>query len=566
MALVNKTFNQLIDFTRTTSATYVNSAGLIATTSASANLLTYTQEFDNAAWSKANATVTANSAIAPDGTATADTLTETTANNVHQAIQNVSVTSGATYTASVFVQNASGTRRLNIAFPATGFGTEIYATFNLSTLAIATSAGVTATISSLGNGWFRCQATATATLTASTQLVFRLASTDTASFQSYTGDGTSGLYLWGAQLEQASTASAYTRNYGGVYPPRFDYDPVTLAPKGLLIEEQRTNLLTYSSDFTNAVWSNANVTVTAAATTSPDGTANASKLAATAGAATGLYQSVAVAATSATVSVYVKQGTGATTANNFVLYNVTTATNLIAGTLNYSTGAWAYTTGSTGVTVSNAENGWWRVQITATSGITSGNTIRFYTGFAGAVQTAGDFLYAYGAQLEAGAFATSYIPTVASQVTRSADIAVIQAPNFAPWFNGTAGTFVVQADTFAPSGTRALAAPGSGSSALIYVTSSSFIGIYDGTNIVATANTVSPNTAFKGATAYSASGLAAVLNNGTVASGSYTGSFASVSSIYLGTNAVAGSINGHIRSIKYYPTQLTNAQLQALTT
>ena len=57
--------------------------------------------------------------------------------------------------------------------------------------------------------------------------------------------------------------------------PRFDFDPVTLAPLGFLIEEQRVNLLLYSAEFDNAAWAKTNTTITANATTSPDGTANA---------------------------------------------------------------------------------------------------------------------------------------------------------------------------------------------------------------------------------------------------------------------------------------------------
>lgn len=171
----------------------------------------------------------------------------------------------------------------------------------------------------------------------------------------------------------------------------------------------RRNLLTYSSDWTNAIWVKSNVTVTAAATTSPDGTANAQKLEATTTAATQINSTtITVAATSATYSIYVKQGTGGTTANSFLLRNNTTSTNLVGGTLNYSTGVWTYTTGSAGVTVSNAGNGWWRLQISASTGITSGNTLICYTGFVSTSSTAGDFLYAYGAQLETGSTATAY--------------------------------------------------------------------------------------------------------------------------------------------------------------
>jgi hypothetical protein len=56
-------------------------------------------------------------------------------------------------------------------------------------------------------------------------------------------------------------------------------------------------------------------------------------------------------------------------------------------------------------------------------------------------------IYAWGAQVEAGAFATSYIPTVASQVTRSADSAVMTGTNFSSWYNASEGTFYCEAAT-----------------------------------------------------------------------------------------------------------------------
>jgi hypothetical protein len=77
MPLVSQTFDQLLDFTRTTSGTFVGSNGLVQTTPASVNLFTQTQQFDNAAWTKNATTATANTTVAPDGTSTADTLTAT---------------------------------------------------------------------------------------------------------------------------------------------------------------------------------------------------------------------------------------------------------------------------------------------------------------------------------------------------------------------------------------------------------------------------------------------------------------------------------------------------------
>ena len=102
MPLVSRTFDQLIDFTRTSAGTYVDETGKIVSTPASRNLLTFTQEFDNAAWGKTAATVTANTTTAPDGTSTADTLSADGTSSSHAVIQAVS--SGFARCSSVYLK------------------------------------------------------------------------------------------------------------------------------------------------------------------------------------------------------------------------------------------------------------------------------------------------------------------------------------------------------------------------------------------------------------------------------------------------------------------------------
>lgn len=375
-----------------------------------------------------------------------------------------------------------------------------------------------------------------------------------------------------------TSAATYVNSAGNVVSAsanvaRFDYDPATLAPKGLLIESQRTNLLLRSEEFDNASWTKANVTVTANAVTAPDGTTTADKVQATATAATVLSQLVAsVSGTSATYSIYAKQGSGPTDANIFLLRNNTTATNLISGTLNYSTGVWTYTTGSTGVTVSNAGNGWWRIQITVTSGITSGDGLLVYAGFMGNSEAAGEFAYLWGAQLEAGSFATSYIPTVASQVTRAADQASIVAPNFAPWYNQSEGTFVVEAVTQKPTSLVATVIAIDASDGGI--NNRHYIGVVSASAEVRTVNggsvqslltqAYTANVIEKYAYAVKANDFA-FARNGNIVGTDTSGSMPTIDRMFIGNAAgSAAYFNGHIRSIRYFPTRLSNAQLQAL--
>ena len=196
------------------------------------NKLIYTQQFDNAAWTKAQATVTANSSVAPDGTTTADTLLDTAANNIHHINQTVTGTpSGLTYTVSAYLK-ASALNYATIGLSDISSGS-LYAVavFNLSSGALATSgaagAGYSVTssgITSVGNGWYRCAVT----VVAGTSVSFLKAvvganktgviTGSAGGFETYLGDG-SGVFVWGAQLEEGASASAYQPNGASVGGP-----------------------------------------------------------------------------------------------------------------------------------------------------------------------------------------------------------------------------------------------------------------------------------------------------------------------------------------------------------
>jgi hypothetical protein len=141
--------------------------------------------------------------------------------------------------------------------------------------------------------------------------------------------------------------------------------------------------------------------------------------------------------------------------------------------------------------------------------------------------------------------------------------------NFSSWFNQTEGTFVVVADVIAPTvAANRIVGVNNATSAFAYTAATTGrYGAFDGT-IVNTANAVSANTPFKGATAYDASNKNAVLNGGTVATEARSASIplTPASSIQLGSDrTIASFLNGHIRQIAYFNTRLPDAQLQALT-
>jgi hypothetical protein len=148
-------------------------------------------------WSTVQATVTANSTTAPDGTLTADTLVPTAVLQQHRLDQTTTITAAA-HNASVYAKAAG------YGFLWMRLGT-LAGIFNLSTGAITSlSGGATGTATDVGNGWWRCSLQGT---TAGSD-TFRLAATPTASTADYTGDGTSGIYLWGAQIELGVGASS----------------------------------------------------------------------------------------------------------------------------------------------------------------------------------------------------------------------------------------------------------------------------------------------------------------------------------------------------------------------
>jgi hypothetical protein len=169
------------------------------------NLLLRSEEFDNASWTKFRGSIAPNAETAPSGTLTADKLVEdTTATNTHGAFQSITVANGAAYTFSCYIKAGE---RTSVSFRVSLTGSEINAAFfNLSTgVVLSTGSGYTATITSVGANWYRCSVTATSSVTSSVFVVNTAIGTN----NSYTGDGTSGIYLWGAMLETGSTATAY---------------------------------------------------------------------------------------------------------------------------------------------------------------------------------------------------------------------------------------------------------------------------------------------------------------------------------------------------------------------
>jgi hypothetical protein len=588
--LTQTTFSSLITFSRASNATRYSPTGQLEY--APHNLLLQSQDFSTT-WTNGNTTETTNTAVAPDGTTTADTLDDGTSTATHDIAQNVSITSGTTYTLSAFFKNID--RQYVILACSTGTNSWASAKFDLVAGAVgATSSSgagwstTSSSITNVGNGWYRCTITFVPGTTSATGANRIGMATDSTTFtaglrglESYTGTNKQ-IYIWGAQLAVGPNPLDYTPTTTAVvYGPRFDYNPSTLVAQGLLIEEQRTNSLTYSEQFDNAAWSKTASSITANAIASPDGTLTGDKLVEdTATSAHTISQSLSATTQSYTISVYVKKAER----KYFQLFGRRDSTNYNGVMIDLDTGSLlpptrpATTSNVSTTTATSVGNGWWRIAMTY-SYTTTGTTVALFalTDDSQTYSYTGDGtsgIYIWGAQLEAGAFATSYIPTTTAATTRSADIASIGT--LSPWYNATEGTLFTEGTVvnnisgttarvfgyFADSGVTNLFSVEARSA-----TSTRARILTGGVTVNAsdTIDVLGVNAKLAGA--YGSDGATICVNGRspvTAASSLPTG----IAALYLGQNSVptAASIaNGYIRRITYTPRRLTDAELQSLT-
>ena len=414
-----KLLDPRITFVRNSTATYYDGQ---TTAMAEQNLLTYSQDFRNTAdagstrpYIYTNITNTYGAAIAPDGTTTANYLQETATTDVHILASSPvnSVTLGATAALSITCYFKKG---LGLTAPdwiqiSTGGASSTYANFNLTTGLVGNYGGgsgisVTNPIN-VGAGWYRCIVTLA---TAGSGLHyfypgFTNNTNPTSRYPSYLGIITSDVQIWGFQIEQRPSATAYTPTTTSAITncipvllsapagaARVDCDPITGKGLGLLIEESRTNLLNFSSSFATSGgsqnnWADTNITRTAAAFVAPDSTQGGIQFTASAANATVISTAAVGTSLARTFSVWLKRISGTGVIN----YTLDNGATWIAQTITPTVTRYTFT-----ATTANQQVGF-------------------------QIVTAGDGIGIWGAQLEAGSFATSYIPTVATTITRAAD-------------------------------------------------------------------------------------------------------------------------------------------------
>lgn len=564
-----------VTFTRATTAAYYNGS---TTALADQNLIIYSQEFNS--WQQERTTTTANSTTAPDGTSTADTIAASGAAQNHSVYHSNEITllNGLTYTYSVYAKK-NGSDFVQLTWYQHGFS-NAYVNFDLNAGTVGTASGCTATITSVGSGWYRCTMTATCnTGSAGRYYVSLVTSSTSAQFEQFAAT-TQSIYAWGAQAEIRSAATAYTAtttqpitNYvpvlltAGGGQPRFDHNPTTSESLGLLIEEQRTNSFTYSTTFDSSAWLPNNATLRAGIpelniyTIIPTATNTTHQF----------YDQVGkvVTAQAYTISLngkaygYTKFKIADVSTGNGCWFDVSAGT---VGTAN---------SGYVG-TISALGNGFYRCSVTFTPsagtvyyGIYIGNTTETGTfsanGFSG--------VYISSPQFEVGSFATSYIPTTTAAATRAADAALMTGNNFTSWFNNSEGTLYVEAspqtqstNSFGMASFTNLA--GSTNSIAVYYTGGTVVDVEALVNSVAqyTFLIARGSQPTKVAHGYKVNDANVALN-GTASTADTACLIPQVSVLTIGTiyDATSYPCNGTVRKLAYYPIRVTDAQLAALT-
>ena len=436
----SKTLDPRITFTRGSTATYWDGK---TTTKAEENLTERSENFANAYWTKSDVTVT-EGATAPDGSTTAATVQSAVSSDPTQAVYHL-MSPVPQVGATVSVYAKEGTTEFFSLQAATS---NPCALFNLNTGTVLHQTGCTATITDVGNGWYRC---ALENLTVSgNYIMMSPVGSDIGTGDAWgNNDAQAGdnVLIWGVQLENNSSPTAYTATGGAPivkYQPtlqtaasgeaRFDHNPTTGESKGLLIEEARTNLFTYSVDYSHSNWNRNNSEVDDNVIIAPDGTLTGGLLKENTASGSNQHnmsQAPTVTTQHYTMSAYFKEPTiHSRRYVGFTMHGMAYAGfDIQAGT------TFNYGSGLTNQTITDVGNGWYYCTATwLKTNTNAGAYIILLTGGSNShnyeVDGTKKGMHIWGAQLEAGSFPTSYIPTSGSTVTRSNDDAEITDISF----------------------------------------------------------------------------------------------------------------------------------------
>jgi membrane protein YqaA with SNARE-associated domain len=395
-----------------------------------------------------------------------------------------------------------------------------------------------------------------------------------------------------SRTAQAGSATSWTLGYRG---PRFDHDPVTLACKGLLIEEGRTNLSRYSGSIVGGSgWNTVGVTSTVSGI-APNGdssnlvsetTISSDHVAINTGGLGAVpNETSVVSGTTYTASIFVKK---APASIDWIQVSIGAAgfgTSQFAN-FNISNGSYGNFAGLATGSVPRIEafpNGWYRCSVTVTANATvsnsAGTLLAFINNTNGTTRlptylgSDANSVFAWGAQLEAGSFPTSYIPTTTGTLARSADVCSITGGAFSGLYNQSEGTLLLSADEFRR-GTSFLPLLAISNSAGFSANRISIVSygaktgnaapleflVTSGGTVQYSAIQTSIPSNFKAALAYKLDDARAALNGALAAADAPP----SVSPIGANTLIIGGG-GIYISSVRYFRKRLSNEKLQALT-
>lgn len=596
--LVAKNFSDIVTFARASSGTFVGSDGLVKVAGNNqarldfnpvtlvargllveeqrTNLMPYSQHLNNTTVQRNYGTVTPNAGVSPSGANDAFLFTGTGGYTGWDSYPtDYGLSGGVTQTISIFAK-AGTTASVRLTMGGQ------YADFNLSSGTKTAEVGLTGTIASCGNGWFRLSAT--------------LVKSNIHWYWSIALDGgantSNSAFLWGAQLEVGAFATSYipssvtftgrtsTATFIGSNGliqtaasgvARQQYNPLDLsAAPFLLLEEQRTNRFIQSAGITGSWndYSQAATYMVANSITAPDGSGQGILCTSR----TGFVHNFGSGPL--TFSFFIKQGTSATVALNWVGYG--------------GQPDWLFTFSSQTLTASNGwqnplvqsyGNGWFRISAT----IPATQRDLYYWSLGAA--SVGETFYVWGAQVEAGSYPTSYIPTTTAQVTRAADTSTsaqttrsadeASVNTLSPWFNASAGTIYVEASIPVSASTRGPVRFDDG-------TANNRLMIRDGgatridgrvisggtsvANLESAATAFTAGSTFKAALAYAANDFALSFNGGAALTDTAGALPSAISRLLIGDANASNTDKGAlIRRITYYPRRMSNAELQTLT-
>jgi len=315
--------------------------------------------------------------------------------------------------------------------------------------------------------------------------------------------------------------------------PRVEYD-ADGNRLGLLVEESRTNLIPWSNAFSQ--WTLTRATITENVAISPDGTQNATLFTATDDDARLQYAAGDINIIN-TASIWVKSATGSDV-----------SVQMDNGGLDIDT--------------FTANSEWQRLEnVLSTTGVANPRCrLR--------IINSGDAVYVYHGQLEAGSFMTSAISTTGSTATRSADVASIPVADFG--FNADEGSVVIESQHFTTESSVSAAGfaldDGSSSNRMYYYQNKAqwIVSVSGTTTVSIDDSDPAESTLTKAGVTYKENDFASNIDGSLVGSDTSSG-VPTVTTLHVGRSSAGTALNGHIKSIKYYPRRLTNAQLQDLT-